>query len=321
MESFGEHKGQPMTALPALPVKPAVSRSAGAVALRRFRRHRLAMFFLIVIALLIIMALLAPLVSPYDPNAQDLSGFYEPPSARHLFGKDDLGRDILSRIIWGSRISLLVGFSVATLSILIGTVMGTLAGFFGGRTDYLISRFIELMLSLPTLPLLLVISGLLAASDAPAVMVFKASLGAGSSIIIVVAVLSLFGWMGTARLVRSEALKLRNLEYMDAARALGARNPRLMLRHMVPNLLPVIIVQATLDVGGAILTEAALSFLGFGIQPPVSTWGNMLSNAQEVVLQYPWIPFFPGLMILITVLAFNFLGDGMRDALDPRSKL
>ncbi|MGY2894581.1 ABC transporter permease [Deinococcus sp. UYEF24] len=309
-----------MTAIPA-PVKPAVGRSAWAVSLRRFRRHKLAMFFLIVILLLIVMAVAAPLISPYNPETQDLSGFYEPPSAAHLFGKDDLGRDILSRIIWGSRVSLIVGFSVAALSIIIGTVMGTLAGFFGGRTDALISRFIELMLSLPTLPLLLVISGLLATSDLPGVIAIKTALGSSFSVVLIVSVIALFGWMGTARLVRGEALKLRELEYMDAARALGARNPRLMLRHMVPNLLPVIIVQATLDVGGAILTEAALSFLGFGIQPPVSTWGNMLSNAQEVVLQYPWIPFFPGLMILITVLAFNFLGDGMRDALDPRSKL
>jgi peptide/nickel transport system permease protein len=171
------------------------------------------------------------------------------------------------------------------------------------------------------LPLLLVISGLLATSDLPGVLAVKNALGSSFSVVLIVSVIALFGWMGTARLVRGEALKLRELEYMDAARALGARSTRLMLRHMVPNLLPVIIVQATLDVGGAILTEAALSFLGFGIQPPVSTWGNMLSNAQEVVLQYPWIPFFPGLMILITVLAFNFLGDGMRDALDPRSKL
>ncbi|WP_407569132.1 ABC transporter permease [Deinococcus altitudinis] len=309
-----------MTAIPA-PVKPTVGRSAWAVSLRRFRRHKLAMFFLIVIVLLIVMALSAPMISPYNPETQDLSGFYEPPSAAHLFGKDDLGRDILSRIIWGSRVSLIVGFSVAALSIIIGTVMGTLAGFFGGRTDALISRFIELMLSLPTLPLLLVISGLLATSDLPGVLAIKNALGSSFSVVLIVSVIALFGWMGTARLVRGEALKLRELEYMDAARALGARNPRLMLRHMVPNLLPVIIVQATLDVGGAILTEAALSFLGFGIQPPVSTWGNMLSNAQEVVLQYPWIPFFPGLMILITVLAFNFLGDGLRDALDPRSKL
>ena len=309
-----------MTAIPAS-AKPAPARSAWAVSLRRFRRHKLAMFFLVVIVLLIFMALSAPLISPYNPETQDLSGFYEPPSAAHLFGKDDLGRDILSRIIWGSRVSLLVGFSVAALSIIIGTIMGTLAGFFGGRTDALISRFIELMLSLPTLPLLLVISGLLATSDLGSVLAIKNTLGSSFSVVLIVSVIALFGWMGTARLVRGEALKLRELEYMDAARALGARNPRLMLRHMVPNLLPVIIVQATLDVGGAILTEAALSFLGFGIQPPVSTWGNMLSNAQEVVLQYPWIPFFPGLMILITVLAFNFLGDGMRDALDPRSKL
>ncbi|WP_370657298.1 ABC transporter permease [Deinococcus sp. KNUC1210] len=282
-----------MTAAPLAAPPRVVGRSAWAVALRRFRRHKLAMTCLVIIVLLVLMAVFAPFISPHDPNAQDLTGFYAVPSPQFLFGKDDLGRDILSRIIWGSRISLLVGFSVATLSILIGIVMGVLSGFYGGRTDALISRFIELMLSLPTLPLLLVISGLLAATDSPAITAFRTALGAGSSVVIVVAVLSLFGWMGTARLVRGETLRLRNLEYMDAARALGARNGRLMVRHLVPNLLPIVIVQATLDVGGAILTEAALSFLGFGIQPPVSTWGNMLSNAQEVVLQYPWIPFFP----------------------------
>ncbi|GGR14919.1 ABC transporter permease [Deinococcus ruber] len=310
-----------MTAAPLAAPPRVVGRSAWAVAMRRFRRHKLAMTCLVIIVLLVMMAVFAPFISPHDPNAQDLTGFYAVPSPQFLFGKDDLGRDILSRIIWGSRISLLVGFSVAAIGILIGIFMGVLAGFYGGRTDALISRFIELMLSLPTLPLLLVISGLLAATDSPAITAFRTALGAGASVVIVVAVLSLFGWMGTARLVRGETLRLRNLEYMDAARALGARNARLMLRHLVPNLLPIVIVQATLDVGGAILTEAALSFLGFGIQPPVSTWGNMLSNAQEVVLQYPWIPFFPGLMILITVLSFNFLGDGLRDALDPRSRL
>ena len=152
-------------------------------------------------------------------------------------------------------------------------------------------------------------------------LALRSALGASANILIVVGVFSLFGWMGTARLVRGEVLKLKNLEYTDAARALGASSARIMLRHLLPNLFAIVIVQATLDVGTAILSEAALSFLGFGIQPPVSTWGNMLSNANEVVLQYPWIPLYPGLMILITVLSFNFLGDGLRDAFDPRSRL
>jgi peptide/nickel transport system permease protein len=199
--------------------------------------------------------------------------------------------------------------------------MGLLAGFFGGRTDTAISRFIEFMLSLPVLPLQLVMSGLFVTSDAPFITNLRDNLGATASVFIIITIFSVFGWMGTARLVRGEVLRMKNLEYVDAARALGASNNRIMWRHLVPNLFAIIIVQATLDVGSAILGEAALSFLGFGIQPPVSTWGNMLSNAQEVVLQYPWIPLYPGLAILITVLAFNFLGDGLRDAFDPKSRL
>ncbi|WP_019587370.1 ABC transporter permease [Deinococcus apachensis] len=300
---------------------PVKSRSTLQIALRRLRRHKAAMISLAVIILLILIAIFASLLAPYDPNTQDLAGIYAPPNAQHLLGQDDLGRDLLSRIIYGSRVSLMVGFSVAIISILIGTLMGLLAGFFGGRTDTAISRFIEFMLSLPTLPLLLVISGLFISTDAPFIANLRDSLGATASVFIIITIFSVFGWMGTARLVRGEVLRMKNLEYVDAARALGASNNRIMWRHLVPNLFAIIIVQATLDVGSAILSEAALSFLGFGIQPPVSTWGNMLSNAQEVVLQYPWIPLYPGLAILITVLAFNFLGDGLRDAFDPKSRL
>ncbi|WP_420597542.1 ABC transporter permease [Deinococcus sp.] len=297
------------------------SRSVLQLGIQRLRRHKLAMFSLGVIVLLLLMAIFAPFIAPHDPNAQDLSGFYAPPSRQFWLGQDELGRDLLSRVIYGSRVSLLVGFSVAFLSILFGTTLGLMAGFFGRGTDIAISRFIELMLSFPTLALQLVISGLFASSDAAPVVALRNALGANANILIVVLVFSLFGWMGTARLVRGEVLKLKNLEYTDAARALGASSVRIMLRHLLPNLFAIVIVQATLDVGTAILSEAALSFLGFGIQPPVSTWGNMLSNANTVVLQYPWIALYPGLMILITVLSFNFLGDGLRDAFDPRSRL
>ncbi len=310
------------TTVPQAPVKRQ-SQSTWSIALRRFRRHKLAMVSLAVIVLLILMAVFAPFLAPYNPFKFDPNQInpYEPPSRAHLFGTDDLGRDVLSRIIYGSRISLAVGFAVAFIGVVFGTFMGILAGYFGGWVDTLISRFIDFMLSLPAFPLLLVIAGVLASSNAGFIVAFRLNFQESASVYIVIGVLAFFGWLGTARLVRGEILKLKNLEYVDAARALGAKNARIMFRHLVPNTVAIIIVQATLDVGSAILTEAGLSFLGFGIQPPVSTWGNMLSNAQEAVFNSPWLTFYPGVAILITCLAFNFLGDGMRDALDPRSRL
>ncbi|WP_291430136.1 ABC transporter permease [Deinococcus sp.] len=307
------------TAVPTPATRPARSRSTMQIALRRLRRHKAAMISLMVIVALILMAIFASLIAPYDPNTQDLEGIYSPPSSQHLLGQDSLGRDLLSRIIYGSRVSLIVGFTVAIFSVGLGTVMGLLSGFLGGLVDTVISRFIELMLSIPELPLLLTLSALLLASDAPALVALRQTPNA--SVFIIIGIFTFFGWMGTARLVRGEVLKLKNLEYVDAARALGARNARIMFRHLVPNVVAVIIVNGTLAVGGAILGEAALSFLGFGIQPPVSTWGNMLSNANEVVLEHPYLAFWPGLAILMTVLSFNFLGDGLRDAFDPKSRL
>ncbi|WP_043800527.1 ABC transporter permease [Deinococcus gobiensis] len=308
-----------MTTTAAAPAAPK-SYSTLQIALRKLRRHKAAMVSLAFIVLMLLVALLAPLIAPHDPNAQDLAGVYGRPSASYPLGQDDLGRDLLSRLIYGSRVSLMVGFAVAVASTLVGTLMGLLAGFFGGRTDSLISRFIEFMLCLPDIPLLLVISGIIASSDKAFIVNLRQNLGPSSSVVIIITIFVVFGWMGTARLVRGEVLRLRNLEYVDAARALGASNNRVMWRHLAPNLLGIVVVSATFAVGGAILGEAALSFLGFGIQPPVSSWGNMLSNAQEVVLQYPWLPFYPGLAILFTVLAFNFLGDGLRDAFDPRAR-
>lgn len=303
------------------PAPPAEkSYSALQMSMRRLLRHKAAMISLAFIVFVVLAALFAPLITPHDPNTQDLGGFFAPPSASYPLGQDELGRDVLSRVIYGSRISLVVGFSVAIISVLLGTLAGLVAGFFGGLTDSVVSRFIEFMLSLPSLPLQLVISGLFASSDAPFIANMRENLGSSASVVIIITIFAVFGWMGTARLVRGEVLRLKNLEYVDAARALGANNNRVMWRHLAPNMLGIIVVSATIDVAGAILGEAALSFLGFGIQPPVSTWGNMLSNAQEVVLSYPWLPFYPGLAILFTVLAFNFLGDGLRDAFDPKSR-
>ncbi|WP_291424477.1 ABC transporter permease [Deinococcus sp.] len=308
-----------MTATTTAPAEQK-SYSTFQLAMRKLRRHRAAMISLTFILLITLVALFAGVIAPHDPNAQDLANTYGPPSRNFPLGQDDLGRDLFSRIIYGSRISLAVGFSVAIMSALLGTFMGLLSGFFGGRTDTVISRFIEFMLCLPTLPLQLVISGLFVSSDKPFIVNLRNNMGPSASVFIIISVFVIFGWMTNARLVRGEVMRIRNLEYVDAARALGASNNRIMWRHLVPNILGIIIVSATFDVGGAILGEAALSFLGFGIQPPVSTWGNMLSNAQEVVLQYPWLPFYPGLAILFTVLAFNFLGDGLRDAFDPRAR-
>lgn len=296
------------------------SPSTTQLALRRLTRHKAAMFSLGFIIFIILVAIFAPQLAPYDPTEQDIMNAYAPPSAKHWLGTDDLGRDYLARIIYGSRVSLAVGISVAFISVMLGTMMGMLAGFMGGWVDLIISRFTELMVSLPILPLMLVISGLLVSSDAPIIASLRDSLNDSASVFIIITMFSAFGWMGTSRLVRGEVLRLKNLEYVDAARALGSNSSRIMWRHLFPNLMGIIIVSATFDVGSAILGEAGLSFLGFGIQPPVSTWGNMLSSAQEVVITYPWIPFYPGLAILFTVLSFNFLGDGLRDAFDPRAR-
>lgn len=302
---------------------PKIKKSASTnqLAMRRLKRHKAAMVSLVFIVFITLVAILAPWIAPFDPTEQNLSMIYAPPGKEgHLFGTDELGRDLLSRLIYGSRVSLAVGFAVAVISVALGTMLGVMAGYFGGLVDTVISRVMEFMFSLPLLPLMLVISGLLASSDNVMIEQFRDSAGTSASVFIIILVFVIFGWMSTARLVRGEVLRLKNLEYVDAARALGAHSNRIMWRHLIPNILGIIIVTTTISVAGAILGEAALSFLGFGIQPPVSTWGNMLSNAQETVLSYPWIPFYPGLIILFTVMAFNFLGDGLRDAFDPKAR-
>jgi peptide/nickel transport system permease protein len=230
-------------------------------------------------------------------------------SFAHLFGTDELGRDLLMRIWVGGRVSLLIGVSAMLISIFIGTIVGAVAGFYGGWIDNLLMRFTDFMLSIPTLFILLLVAQLLRTMNVPEIS------GGPVPIIVIIGALS---WMGAARLVRGQFLSLKAKEFVEAARVAGAKNDRIMWRHILPNAASPIIVAATLRVGNAIITESTLSFLGFGIQPPMPTWGNMLKSAQSQMTTAPWVAIFPGLMIVATVIAINYIGDGLRDALDPR---
>jgi peptide/nickel transport system permease protein len=423
-----------------LATAPAATEHAWALAWRHLREHRLALVSLVVMAILIATALLAPWLAPYDPSSQPRGTtpiarsetgllarllppaadapevrtlrqrYFQPPSAYHWLGTDDLGRDVFSRLLYGSRISLLVGFLAALSSVFVGTILGAIAGYFAGRPlrfyvgpfaggerwdapftlwrvvswalffgalaataqlawtlggdavragfaqgwttprtaslagvaaafavvavlawrgltwrftidlDTVISRLIDFMLTLPGLPILLVLSAILRDPRSPIGSFMYATFGSGTSVVVIIFILVLFGWITTARLVRASFLTLREREFTMAAQALGTSSRGVMFRHLVPNSMAPIIVEGTLQVGIAILVEAALSFLGFGIQPPVSTWGNMLTNAQTYIFYAPWLAFPPGVMIVTTVLSINFLGDGLRDALDPYRK-
>jgi peptide/nickel transport system permease protein len=256
-----------------------------------------------IVLMAILAALVGPVVMPFDPSDQELALRLEGPSARHWFGLDELGRDILARVLAGARISLLVGLVVVGVSSTIGTLLGSIAGYFGGIVDEVLSRLMDILLAFP---------GLLLAIAMVAVL--------GPSLTNVILALSLIGWVGYARLVRGQVLRARELEFVQAARALGASIPRILGRHIIPTALPAVTVQATLGMGGAILAEAALSFLGLGVQPPTPSWGTMLSYGRAHMLEAPHLTIFPGLAIAMLVLGFNFLGDGLRDALDPQAK-
>lgn len=273
------------------------------LAWRRFRRHKLAVASLAVLAFLVLSTALAPLLAPYSYREQDPLKSLLRPQVGHWFGTDNLGRDMLSRALYGGRVSLAVGVGVAVSATLIGTTIGSVAGYLGGRVDNLLMRITDLFLSVPLLIILII-----------AARVF------GGGILDIVLVLSLFFWMPVARIVRGVMLSLKEKEFVEAARAIGASGPRIVLRHLIPNALGPIVVNATLSVAVAVLTESTLSFLGFGIQPPVPTWGNMLFDNRGYTQSAPWLVWFPGLLILLTVLAVNFLGDGLRDALDPTQR-
>jgi peptide/nickel transport system permease protein len=283
------------------------AQSQWAIAARHFRKNRLAMAGLVVMLLLYLVTLLTPLIAPFDPAAQGdiIASRYLPPSSEHWMGTDKFGRDILSRVLFGARISLSIGFIAVAISITLGTLVGALSGYFGGWVDAVLMRFTDMMLAFPRLVLLIVI-----------IAMFE-----NYSIWLVVVVLGLTGWMGTSRIVRGEVLSLREREFVQAARALGMGDLRIITRHVIPNTLAPVIVSATLGIGLTILTEASLSFLGLGVQPPTPSWGNMVSDGRDALTQAWWIATFPGLAIVLTVVAFNLLGDGLRDALDPRLRI
>jgi peptide/nickel transport system permease protein len=248
-------------------------------------------------------ALAAPWLAPYDPNLINLKEVLMPPSAAHLLGTDTLGRDVLSRIIFGAQVSLLVGFVAVGIATAIGMLVGALAGYYGGWVDQALMRLVDLMLCFPTLFLILAVIAVL-----------------GPSIWNIMVIIGLTGWMGVARLVRAEFLSLKEREFVVAARALGASDARLMCRHLLPNALTPVMVNATLGVAGAILVESALSFLGLGVQPPTPSWGNILTMGKDNIEIAWWLSVFPGLAILVTVMSYNLLGEGIREAIDPRLK-
>lgn len=256
---------------------------------------------LALVVLTVAAALLAPALTTHDPSAQALALRLEGPSAKHVLGLDELGRDVWSRLLAGARISLLVGLVVVGVSASVGLVVGAVAGYVGGVTDEVISRVIDILLAFP---------GILLAIALVAVL--------GPSLTNVVLALTAIGWVGYARLVRGQVLKARELEFVQAARALGARPARLLARHIIPTAIPALVVQATLGMAGAILAEAALSFLGLGVQPPTPSWGTMINGGRVHLIDAPHLTVFPGLAIALLVLGFNFLGDGLRDRLDPR---
>jgi len=275
---------------------------------RRFRRHPGAIAGTIVLGLIVVAVLLAPL-SPYDPEASDLSARFQPPSLQHPMGTDALGRDLLTRVLYGGRVSLTVGFLVVAISLAIGVPIGALAGFHGGRLDSILMRLTDIFLSMPAFLVLILLSAILREVDAP--------LFERNNVLTIAVVIGILSWMTFSRLVRAAFLTIREMDFVTAARCVGASNRRIIVTHILPNAIGPIIVEATLGLGYAIIEESGLSFLGFGIQPPTPSWGNLLSNAQEYLTKYPWLAIFPGLMIFLTIISVNYIGDGLRDAFDP----
>jgi peptide/nickel transport system permease protein len=275
----------------------------GRRARRRFFRHKLAMFGLFIIVFMSIAAILAPYIAPHEYFTQNLKAWRQPPSAEYLLGTDSFGRDVLSRLIWGGRISLTVGLVAVGIYEVVAIILGSISGYYGGRMDWIIMRLVDVVMTFPWLM----------------VVIFMVSI-LGPSMFNTMLAIGILGWTGPTRLIRGQILSIRETDYVLAARALGVQDWRIITRHVFPGVVAPLVVHATFGVASAILTEAALSFLGLGVQPPQASWGNMMSTAQELVIleQMPWLWIPPGVCIMLAVLSINFIGDGLRDALDPK---
>ncbi|MBF8437378.1 ABC transporter permease [Halanaerobiaceae bacterium Z-7014] len=274
--------------------------TASARVIRQLKNNTRVKISLGLIILIIGVAIFAPIISPYDPNEINLGATLQPPSSQHLLGTDRMGRDILTRIIYGTRISLLVGIIAVGISGLLGVIFGTLAGYYGGYVDGIIMRIVDVLLAFPSILLAIALVAVL-----------------GASLFNIMLAIGIVNWVGYARVVRGEFLSLKNKEFVSAAKAMGANTFRIIFKHMLPNCIAPIIVMATLGMAGAIITESSLSFLGLGVQPPTPSWGEMLNTGRQIIRQAWWVSTFPGIAIMLAVLSFNILGDGLRDALDP----
>ncbi|OEC01328.1 peptide ABC transporter permease [Lysinibacillus sphaericus] len=270
---------------------------------KRFKRHKLAVIGLWFLAIITMAAILAPVFAPFDP-AEITGEFSAPPSLQHLLGTDQVGRDVLSRVIYAARVSLAVGIGAVAISAIIGTVLGLISGYFGGMIDGIVMRITDMFMSFPYILFILVVASIV-----------------GPGLTNIILILGVLGWPGIARLVRGNVLAIKQSDYVKASIALGYSTPRILFKHILPNTVAPILIYATSGVAGAILDEAALSFLGLGVQPPDASWGNMLSNAQSISIltDQPWLWIPPGILILLTVLAINYIGDALRDALDPHN--
>lgn len=286
------------------PVKPAAPRTPTRMALKRFFRHKLAVVGLVMLGIITLLVVFGPLLVPFHPDQIDLLSRSQGPGAKHWLGTDQTGRDILARTLVAGRVSLLVGLLSTLISVIVGTTLGALAGYFGGQVDNLIMRFVDVVMTFPSIIVLLTLAAIIGP-------------GVDKTIIII----GLLGWPLACRLVRAKLLSVRELDFIAAANALGANDSRILLKHALPNVIDVLVVFVSLGVASAILTEAGLSFLGLGVQPPQASWGNLLTTARElnVLEAYPWQWMPAGAFIVLTVLATNFLGDGLRDALDPKA--
>jgi len=279
---------------------------------RRFFKHRGAVVGAVVLTLVFLSVLLAGL-SPYDPNEPNMKETLQPPSLAHLMGTDALGRDYLTRVLYGGRVSLAVGVLVVLITFTIGVTIGSLAGYFGGWLDTILMRFTDAVLTMPAFLILILLSAIMREIEMP--------FFTHNNVASIAIVIGLLSWMTFARLTRAAILTLREMDYVKASISLGASHLRVITRHILPNMVGLLVVEATLELSYAIIEESGLSFLGFGIQPPTPSWGNLLSNAAEHFIKHPWLAIFPGVMIFLTIISVNYIGDGLRDAFDPHKVL